>query len=70
MIPTFQTLEELTKWALTQSPPKVFPNCRFADHNKSIETNYPGFDLYIQDEYTHDIVVPISDDCYLVYDTT
>lgn len=45
---------------------------------KSVETvlcwalaNIPKFkhDLVVQDEYTHDLIIKISDGLYLVYDT-
>ena len=65
----FWTVEELTKWALNEKPPRVFPDSRFGDHNQVKTTKYPGFDLYIQDEYTHDLVLP-HEEFYLVFDTT
>ena len=27
-------------------------------------------EIVTQDEYTHDVVLPLAPDCYLVYDTT
>lgn len=66
----FATLGELSSWALTQNPPKVFPDSRLGDINGIQYTNYPGFDVLIQDEYTHDIIVPFDNETYLVYDST
>ena len=37
---------------------------------REVEANGPGFDLVVQDEYTHDVVVPYDDELFLVYDTT
>ena len=66
----FSTVEELSRWALFQKNPRVFPDSRLGDINGVKQTNYPGFDIIIQDEYTHDIVVPFDNDIFLVYDTT
>ena len=74
------TLEEVTRWALAQKPPRIFARCRatlaaesgatgaIADHERAA----PGFDLVVQDEYTHDVVLPwdAAQRLFLVYDTT
>lgn len=67
-----KTVEDMTRWALSQKPPRVFPTSRGATQAGITESKAPGFDVYVQDEYTHDLVVPFdAEGClYLVYDTT
>ena len=62
------TLEEVTRWALAQKPPRLFARCRQDDE----ERKAPGFDLVVQDEFTHDVIVPWNAEqtLFLVYDTT
>ena len=68
------TLEEVVRWAFAESPPRLFRQARTAGlgDRDARSTEAPGFDLYVQDEYTHDVVVPWDADgrLYLVYDTT
>ncbi len=73
------TLEEVVRWALAQRPPRFFARCRATMAGASaeaveadVEKKAPGFDLVVQDEYTHDVVVPWNHDetLVLVYDTT
>jgi hypothetical protein len=66
------TLEDVTRWALGQSPPRVFARARGADEHGEHEAKGPGFDVYVQDEFTHDVVVPYDarGELFLVYDTT
>ncbi len=67
-----RTLEDVIRWALSQHPPRLFPDARTAKEGDTVEvaSPVPGFDLVIQDEYTHDVVVPHSEGVFLVYDTT
>jgi hypothetical protein len=70
------TLEEVTRWALAQKPPRIFARCRatFEPTTGQVddERAAPGFDLVVQDEFTHDVVVPwdAAHTIFLVYDTT
>lgn len=66
------TLEDVTRWALSQSPPRVFARARGADEDGERDAKGPGFDVYVQDEFTHDVVVPYDarGEVFLVYDTT
>jgi hypothetical protein len=70
------TLEEVTRWALAQKPPRIFARCRATldatDAKADEERAAPGFDLVVQDEFTHDVVVPwdAAHTVFLVYDTT
>lgn len=67
-----RTLEDVTRWALSQRPPRVFDRARGADEDGEHEARGPGFDVFVQDEFTHDVVVPFdaARELYLVYDTT
>ncbi len=51
-----QNLADVMKWALAH-PPGVFTSTVIAG-------------VVVQDEFTHDVVVPWRDDLVLVYDTT
>ena len=71
------TLEEVTRWALAQKPPRIFARCRATlegaiGDDVDRERAAPGFDLVVQDEFTHDVVVPwdAAQSIFLVYDTT
>ena len=66
---THFTLEEVTRWAFSQKPPRLFPDAKSATHEHEGGKGL-GFDLVVQDEYTHDVVVPWSERLFLVYDTT
>ncbi len=70
LVKQFQTLEEVTRWALSCKPPKLFSDASIASDKQNFKSKSPGFDIVIQDEYSHDIVVPYSENVYLVYDTT
>lgn len=73
-----RTLEDVVRWALSSSPPRLFPRARMTGvGGATVEGGAPGFDLVVQDEYTHDVVVPWDAlaaeggaSIYLVYDTT
>ncbi len=66
-----KTLEDVTRWALSFKPPRLYPNAGFATQGDAEmrHVKAPGFDLVIQDEYSHDVVLPY-DDLTLVYSTT
>ena len=66
------TLEDVTRWALSQTPPRVFSRSRGAAEKGAWEAKGPGFDVYVQDEFTHDVVIPydVEGRLCLVYDTT
>jgi hypothetical protein len=51
-----QSLKDVMKWALA-SPPGVFRPSIVAD-------------VIVQDEFTHDVIIPWRDGLFLVYDTT
>jgi hypothetical protein len=51
-----QNLDDVMKWALAH-PPGVFTRTVIAG-------------VIVQDEFTHDVIVPWRDDLVLVYDTT
>jgi hypothetical protein len=51
-----QNLDDVMKWALAH-PPGVFRPTVVAD-------------VIVQDEFTHDVVIPWRDGLFLVYDTT
>lgn len=55
-LPAIENLQQLMNWALADQ------SGRFA----------PGVisDVIVQDEFSHDIIVPWQDDLVLVYDTT
>ena len=55
-LPEHQNLNELMKWALSHSE-KIFIPSIVAD-------------VVVQDEFTHDIIVPYRDGLVLVYDAT
>ncbi len=69
-----RTLEEVVRWAFGETPPRLFAQARTAGlgDREARVTEAPGFDLYVQDEYTHDVVVPWDSEgrLFLVYDTT
>lgn len=72
LLASHRTLEDVVRWALAQDPPKLFADARSAREGdaREIASNAPGFDLVVQDEYTHDVVVPYAENVFLVYDTT
>jgi len=51
-----QNLKEMMAWALSQPKGKFLPAV--------------VSDVVVQDEFTHDVIVPLSDGVVLVYDTT
>jgi hypothetical protein len=67
-----RTLEDVARWALVARPPRVFAAARRSDLDREDATSRaPGFDLVVQDEYTHDVTVPWgARELYVVYDTT
>lgn len=72
LVATHATLEDVTRWALSQSPPRVFAIARGADEHGEHAAKGPGFDVFVQDEFTHDVVVPYDacGELFLVYDAT
>lgn len=67
-----RTLEDVARWALSHEPPRVFAGARKSDATmEDQQSSLPGFDLVVQDEYTHDVALPWGmGDLHLVYDTT
>lgn len=68
-----RTLEDVVRWALGTTPARIFARARLTGvGGVEREGSAPGFDLVVQDEYTHDVVVPFdaAASIYLVYDTT
>jgi hypothetical protein len=72
LVSAHATLEDVTRWALSQLPPRVFANARSAAEGGVVEGKGPGFDVFVQDEFTHDVVVPYdaAGELFLVYDAT
>lgn len=64
-----RTTGELLAYILGCVPPLVFPVATFTDLDGTRVTG-PGVDIIVQDEYTHDFVVPVAPRLFLVYDTT
>ncbi len=72
LVSAHATLEDVTRWALSQARPRVFARARSAAEGGVVEGKGPGFDVFVQDEFTHDVVVPYdaAGELFLVYDAT
>ena len=64
------TLEEVVRWALAETPPRLFARARSVTDAGEREVASRGFDLIVQDEYTSDVVLPFEGELCLVYDTS
>jgi hypothetical protein len=62
-----RTLEDVVQWGLAHVP--LVSHGGAAESPPSAPPRVVA-DVVVQDEYTHDVVVPYGDGRYLVYDTT
>lgn len=59
------TLEQVVRWVLARRPPETS-----IVRQGELPPTPPVPDVVVQDEFTHDVIVPWRDGLYLVYDTT